>query len=144
LDKPTAKYGNASTVRVDTSPAVYHILLRFDLSAIGSSTVTSAKLRLYTVDPSVIGGDFYRAVAGAWSESTVNWNNAPAIDGAVAPVSVGSVASGAWIEVEIQSLIVPGAETISLRATTPSTNAASYSSTEGTAGFEPQLVVTVQ
>jgi hypothetical protein len=92
------------------------------------------------VDSSSNGGDFARTVGTSWGENSVTWNNAPAIDGAAAPVSKGSVTAGTTTEVDLTSLVSGGV--LSLRVTSPSSNGADYSSKEG--ATPPQLVLTLQ
>jgi len=140
-DSPTGIFGSATTLQVDNSP-VKDILLKFSVSGVGARNVLSAKLRVYCLDAAPAGGDFHRVADTTWSEASVNWNNAPPADAAVV-ASLGSVSSGAWYEVDVTSLIT-GDGTVSLRMTSPSSNGADYSSKEGTAGFAPQLVVSVQ
>ena len=136
---PATSFGNAGSLQVDNSP-VKHILLKFDLSSLGGQTIVGARLRLNVVDSSSSGGSFHRAAGNLWSEATVTWNNAPATDGSVAPVVVGSVSAGTTIEVDVTSLL--SGNVLSLRVTSPSSNGADYSSKEGAA--PPQLAVTVQ
>ena len=139
--RPTTNFGSATTLQVDNSP-VKHFLLKFSVAGIGTRTVASAKLRLYSVDSSSSGGTFYRVSDTSWGETTVNWNNAPAA--ASSPVaSLGSVATNSWYEVNMASLVT-GDGTYSLKATSASTNGADYASKEGAASFRPQLVVTLQ
>jgi hypothetical protein len=141
LGLPTTSYGTTAKLEVDNSP-VKHILLKFTVAGVGAGTVTSAKLHLYAVDPSSVGGQFYRVSSSSWSEQTVTWATAPAAD--PAPVaSLGAVSAGAWYEVDLTS-IVTGDGTVSLRVTSTSTNGADYASKEGAPGLTPSLVVTVQ
>jgi parallel beta-helix repeat protein len=137
-DTPTATAGSATTIQTDNSP-VKHILMKFTVSGVNGRPVTSAKLRLYCVDPSDKGGDFHRVADSSWSEGTLNWNNAPAADTATL-ASLGAVNTGLWYEVDLSSLIT-GDGTYSLRVTSISTNGADYSSKEG--ANPPQLVLTV-
>jgi parallel beta-helix repeat protein len=137
-DLPTSTAGGATSIQVDNSP-VKHILIRFSVSGVGGRPVTSAKLRLYCVDPSDRGGDFHRVADSSWSEQTVNWNTAPSFDAATL-ASLGAVSTGAWYEVDLSSLIT-GDGTYSLRVTSPSSNGADYSSKEG--ANPPQLVLTL-
>ena len=101
----------------------------------------SARLRLFVLDPSGSGGGFRRLADTTWSEGAVTWNNAPAADVTVL-ASLGAVQAGAWYEVNVTALVT-GDGVVSLRVTSGSSNGAAYSSTEGAAGFAPQLVVTV-
>lgn len=134
---PDENTGTATTLQVDNSP-VKDILLRFDLSGV-SGTITSARLRLNVLDSSSVGGVF-RRTSPSWSESTVTWNNAPAADTTVGPVSLGTVSAGTTVEVDVTSLI--SGTSLSLRASSTSSNGADYSSKEG--AVAPQLVLTVQ
>ena len=139
-DKPTRNFGTATAIKVDNSPMM-DFLLKFSVSGVGARQVTSVKLRLYAVNPSGVGGQFHRVTDTTWSERTVTWNNAPPADSTVL-ATLGAVASGNWYEVDVTPLVTTDG-TVSLRAASPSTNGADYSSKEGTAGFAPQLVVTV-
>lgn len=137
---PNSNYGAAATLQLDSGPDRAS-LLKFALTGIGGWTVTDAKLRLRNVNSSVIGGNFYRATSDAWSEGLVTWNNAPAAD-PVLLASLGKVTSGNWYEVPVTAAVA-GDGTVSFRVSTTSTDGADYVSTEGTAGFAPELVVTI-
>ena len=138
--EPNTNFGGATSLQVDNSP-VEHILMKFQVSGVGSRTVESAKLRLFCTDGSSVGGQFRRVASNSWSEGTVTWNNAPAADtGTVA--TLGKVSTGVWYEVDLASLVT-GDGAWSLRVTSTTTNGADYTSEEGSAGFRPQLVVTV-
>jgi hypothetical protein len=138
--RPTTNFGSATTIQVDNSP-VKHFLMKFTVSGIGSSKVTGAKIRLYNVDSSSAGGVFYRVLDHSWGESTVNWNNAPASSGSPL-ASLGTVTPNTWYEVNMASLVT-GDGTYSLRLISSSSDGADYTSKEGSAGFAPQLVVTM-
>ncbi len=132
-------YGSATTLQTDNSP-VKNILLKFNVSGLNGQTITSAKLRLYAVDPSDKGGDFYRVSDTTWQQGTVTWNNAPAAN-ATLLASLGSVSVNTWYEVDVTSLIT-GNGTYSLRVSSTSSNGADYSSKEG--ANPPQLVIQTQ
>lgn len=136
---PGSTFGTASTLEVDSSPEVKHFLLKFNISGISGKQVLSAKIRLFAVNGSDRGGDFYRTQNTSWSEATVTWNNAPGAD-ATRVASLGSVSAGNWYAVDVTSL-VSGDGVLSLRVISPSTttNGADYSSKEGTQ--RPVLVV---
>jgi hypothetical protein len=140
-DQPTQNLGLSTVLSTDGSP-IKNLLMRFDVSGVGSGTVASAKLRLFNVDSSSIGGTFYRVQDNSWSEQTVTWNTAPVAD--TTPIaSLGAVTANTWYEVDLTSLVT-GDGTYSLRVTSTSTNGADYTSKEGAAGSRPQLVITVQ
>jgi len=115
--------------------------MKFTVSGIGAGKVNSAKLRLYNVDKSNKGGDFYRVADSKWTEGSVTWSNAPAPD-ATALASLGAVSVNTWYEVDVTSLIT-GDGSYSLRVKSTSSDGADYSSKEA-ASNKPQLVVTVQ
>ena len=135
----TTNYGAQPSFGVDGSP-VKHVLLRFDVTGLGGRPVLSAKLRLYCVDPSSVGGEFHRVADTSWNESTVTWNTAPAADPGVLG-TLGSVQVGNWYELDVTPAVT-GEGLVSLEAVSSSTNGADYSSREGQAGFAPQLVIT--
>jgi glucose/arabinose dehydrogenase/chitodextrinase len=137
---PTKNYGLATSMQVDGSP-VKDLLLKFSVSGVGTGGVASAKLRLYCTDGSDRGGDFHRLAnpAASWSQATINWNNAPTADPAIA-AALGRVLAGTWYELDITPLVA-GDGPVSVRVTSPSTNGADFSTKEN-ANFAPQLVVT--
>ena len=136
---PTTNSGSATTLQVDNSP-IKHFLIKFNVSGLNGQQVTSAKLRLYNVDPSGKGGDFYTVSDNSWQEETVTWNSAPvALTNLLG--SIGSVSTGNWYEVDLTSLI-SGDGIYSLRISSTSSDGADYSSKEG--ANPPQLIVTIQ
>jgi PKD repeat protein len=139
-DMPTSNFGNSSAVDVDASP-VKHALFKFAVSGIAGRSIVSAKLRLFCSNDSSVGGNLHRVPTTTWSEASVNWNTAPAHDPAII-ASVGRVAVGNWYEVDLSSAIA-GDGVYSFKATSTSSNGAAYTSSEGTAGFRPELRVTV-
>jgi hypothetical protein len=138
VDTPSTVYGASTQFVTDNSP-VRHLFAKFSVSGVGTKRVVAAKLRLYCVNPSPSGGDFH-ASDPVWSESTLTWNLQPAIDSTIVS-SLGAVASGRWYETDVTPL-VKGDGTVSIAATSTSSDGAYYSSKEGTAGFAPQLVLT--
>jgi PKD repeat protein len=138
---PTTNYGTLTTIRLrqGTSPTdvFYHSYLTFRVSGL-TGPVTGAKLRLLVTDDSPDGGQVYVADPG-WDESTLTWNNAPAL--AEPPIaSIGTTpAIGSWAEVSLGSLIT-GDGTYGIGLASSSSNSAIYSSREGTS--PPELVIT--
>lgn len=141
VKSPSSNYGSAPSLEVDNSP-VKDVLLRFTVTGVGQGTVTSAKLRLYCLDPSTSGGTFRRVDDHTWSEDTVTWDSAPAAD-PVPVASLGGVSAGSWYEVDLTSLIT-GDGTFDLRISSDSSNGADYASKEGLGGSPPTLVVAYQ
>lgn len=135
---PDANLGAASTLEVDNSP-VKHFLMKFNVSGVGSKTVTNATLRLYCVNSSPMGGEFRSVSSSSWTEGSVTWNNAPSFGSAAA--TLGSVSSGNWYSVNVTSL-VDGDGTVSIGVASTNSDGADYTSAEGSGGFAPQLIVT--
>jgi hypothetical protein len=135
---PGSNFGTTPTVQVDGSP-IKHMLLRFDVSGIGTSQIAAARIRLYAVDPSILGGDAFLAAGTAWAETDVNWNNAPAM---LPPRldSLGEVAAGSWYTLDVTPAIA-GDGTYTFRVSSASANGADYASREGTSGFTPTLEI---
>jgi len=137
-DNPTAHPGTKVSFSVDNSP-IKHGLLKFTVSGVGSGTIQSVTLRLFCLDASDKGGDFYWVPENSWQENTVNWNSEPAADPTLR-ASLGAVSANNWYEVDLSSLVT-GDGTYSIRIASTSSNGADYSTKEGAAGFAPQLVV---
>lgn len=135
---PNRNYGSAPTLQTDNSP-IKHFLLKFNVTGTNGQKVINAKLRLYNVNASKRGGDFYRVSDNSWQEETVIWNNAPTADTALL-ASLGTVSANTWYEVDLTSLIT-GDGTYSLRISSSSSNGADYSSKEG--ANSPQVVITL-
>jgi len=122
---------------VDNSPIV-RSYLRFDIQGL-SGAVTNATLRIYANSSSSAGYSVYSVPDTTWGETTINYNNAPAL-GSVAG-SMGAFTSNAWTTVDITSLVT-GNGTISLALTGISDTAISLVSREGGVNA-PQLVITL-
>lgn len=133
---PTVNFGTTTIVKVDGTP-VEESLIKFVVSGIGAAQVVDAKLRLYNTNQSVFGGSFYK-VGNSWDEATVNWNNAPT--GTTLLSSLSNVLYGVWYQVDLTSLIT-GDGTYSIRMKSSNSDAAYYSSKEGSK--KPELVITI-
>jgi hypothetical protein len=139
-NSPDLNFGFASKLQVDNAP-YYNFLIKFDVAGINNRPVLSAKLRLYNVNESDLGGDFYYVADNAWAESSVTWNTAP-VAGSNLLASLGPVTKDTWYEIDLTSLInTDGIYTF--RVSTASNDGADYASKEGEAGLAPQLIVSV-
>ena len=138
-DTPSAVHGTETQVIADNSP-VKHMFVRFSVSGTSGRPVQSAKLRLYCVDPSAMGGEFHGS-STTWSQSTLTWNLQPTIN---APVlgTLGAVATNTWYEVDVTPLVT-GDGAVSVAGISTSTDGAHFSSKEGSATLMPQLLVTL-
>ena len=137
---PTNNYGTAPNLEVDGS-SPKDILLRFDISGVGATPIGNVTLRLYNIDNSPVGGQFFAMTDTNWSESTVTWNTAPPADGALL-ASLGGVSRDTWYEVDVTGLVV-GDGPVSLRINSTHSNGADYSSKENSNGNAPELIVTL-
>jgi acid phosphatase type 7 len=137
-DKPSKVFGTSSRIVSDNSP-IKNLFVKFSVTGVGTRQVLSAKLRLYCVNSSPKGGDF-RGSDTNWTESGLTFNFRPAINSTIVS-SLGSVSSGKWYETDVTPLVQADG-TVSIAATSTSSDGAYYSSREGTAGLAPQLVVT--
>ena len=134
---PSSTTGTDVALRVRAQAGgSYHSYLRFDLTGL-STPVASAKLRLYCTDGSDVGGRAF-STSGGWSETGITWSNKPAATGAQL-ASLGTVASNAWVELDVSSAVTAGS-VVNLLLTSTSSNSAYFSSREGS--NPPQLIVT--
>jgi PKD repeat protein len=136
---PNSNYGTATTFRVKfTETEIHYSYVKFVVAA-GSSPVIGGTMRLFVTDGSPDGGTVY-LVSNSWNESTITWNNAPAITGSPLGQLVNVVA-GTFVEIDLSSVITaPGTYTFAL--TSASSNSSYYMSKEG--GTPPQLDVSYQ
>ena len=137
-DAPDTNYGSATTLETDNSP-VKNFLIKFTVSGINGRAVAGAKLRLYNVNASNLGGDVYGATGTTWSEKTVTWNTAPAATGSPL-AALGAVTTNSWYELDLSSLIA-GDGVYTLRISSTSGDGAAYTSREG--NNTPQLVISI-
>ena len=136
---PTTNFGAALTLNVDASP-VQQSYLKFALTGLAGTTVTSAKLRLYVVNGSVSGGSVSTVSSTGWQEGALTYDNRPAVDGAVLS-TLAAVNVGQWYELDVTGAVSADG-TLSFGLTTTSTDGAHYASREE--GKNPaRLVVAV-
>ncbi|MEM3699768.1 MAG: DNRLRE domain-containing protein [Candidatus Bathyarchaeia archaeon] len=89
---PNDNHGTDTSLRVKSNSRTRRSYLKFDLSSIpNGKSVISVKLYLYCTyadaNPSV---EIYVHETGdGWTESTITWNNAPAVGASITSVSVG-------------------------------------------------------
>lgn len=140
-DSKNKNFGSATALLVDASPEA-RTYFKFNVSGVGSKTIVSARLRLFAVDPSAEGGRLHRVTSTSWSETGIKWTNQPAYVSAIVG-SIGPVASGAWYEIDVKSVIA-GDGTYSFALESSSTDGADYVSREGAVANRPQLVIVIQ
>ncbi len=89
--KPSNNFGTSLALREDTSPDM-RSYLTFDVQGL-SASVTSATLSLYANSGSSAGYEVHAVADSTWAENTINYSNAPPVDGTAAAAS-GSVCGG--------------------------------------------------
>src|SRR6266508_3359093 len=132
---PTSNYGSLTTLRADGSPDV-HSYLRFSVQGL-TGTVTRATLRVFANSASSLGCDANSVSNNTWTESTINYNNAPPIGSVLG--SSGQFGAGVWINIDVTPYIT-GNGTYNLGLSTLSSTAISFASRESGANA-PQLVI---
>lgn len=132
---PDKNYGTFPQMRVDASPVVKSYL-RFNVSGL-SGTVTKAVLRLYANSRLSVGYNVYSVDNNAWSESTLNFSNAPSMGAQLG--SAGAITAGTWTSVDVTQY-VKGSGTFSFGLRNPDSTALSLASREST--NKPQLIIT--
>jgi hypothetical protein len=134
-DSPSTNYGAVTTLRADASPIV-RSYLRFNVQGL-SGTVTRVTLRVFTNSASSTGYEVRGVTDTSWGEPTINYSNAPAVNGATG--ASGSFGNGVWTTVDMTPLIT-GNGTFSIALTTTNNTAFSLASRESGANA-PQLIV---
>lgn len=127
-------YGTATSMLVDNNPTT-ESYIRFNVSGL-DGLVESATLRIFVEDTSSTGFDVHSVTNNSWGETTITYNNAPAI-GSVLDSS-GSTSANAWVDVDVTSYIT-GDGLVSFGVTTSSNQAIDFSSREGSNA--PELVI---
>jgi hypothetical protein len=129
-------YGTLPSLDVDARP-VKISYLRFDVSGL-SGTVVSARLQLQCSNKSPFGGAIYAISNNSWQETTVTYNNRPAIDGS-ALHALGTVSVGDIVELDVTAAI-SGNGTYNFAMNSNNKNGADYYSREGST--PPILIIT--
>jgi hypothetical protein len=122
-------------LRADNSPIV-RSYLRFSVQGV-SGSVTRATLRVFANSASSVGAGANSLSNNTWSESTINYNNAPPLGSVIG--STGPFSAGVWINLDVTAYIT-GNGTYNLGLTTPGNTAISFASRHAGASA-PQLIV---
>lgn len=130
---PNSNYGSQTSLRLDADP-VRRAYLRFNLRGVGSPT--SALLKVYAESASSVGIAAYAVADSGWNESSINYNNAPAVGALLG--RTGAFPAGTWVSIDVSGA-VSGDGFVSFALTTGSTTAIRVTSREGT--NQPQLLV---
>ena len=132
---PTTNFGALTVLRADASPDM-RSYLRFNVQGL-TGTVSRATLRIYANSASSAGISIWRVSDNTWTESTVNYNNAPALGSVIG--SPRPVSAGTWIGIDVTAYIT-GNGAYNLALTTPGSTAISFASRQAGANA-PQLIV---
>lgn len=101
-----SNYGRDSQLLVDGNPVI-NALMKFDISCVDVELLTSAVLRVFSVDGSPSGGKFF-VISGKeysdWSEETVTWKSAPSGD-SIFLSELDRVVNNTWYDIDITSAI---------------------------------------
>jgi hypothetical protein len=129
-------FGASTQFRVDGSPIV-RTYIRFNVQGV-SGTITRVTLRVYANSSSSSGYTVYTVSNNTWTESTINYNNAPPVGNSVSSSGGFTNPVPVWTTVNITSAVT-GNGTINLALGTSSSTAISLASRES--GNSPQLIV---
>jgi len=106
----TKNYGDDGELRVrQSSSSKVYSFLKFNINGL-SGAVSSAVLRVTVLDGSDSGGEVYsvsnnyKGTTTPWTESGLNWNNAPLISGVFLDAT-GAVAVGQTVEFDVTAAI---------------------------------------
>ena len=135
---PGTNYGKSTVLRVDNSPTT-RSYLRFNVSGLGSQTVTRARLVIHANSSSSQGLAVKTVSNTTWVETTIKYNNAPAMGNTLS--SVTSVTGGTWIELDVTNLVVMD-KIYSFGIITPGSTSINLSSRE-TGVKSPYLIITL-
>jgi chitodextrinase len=136
---PTYTYGTATVLRADSSPDL-HSYLRFDVSGLAGTPITSAWLQVYAASSTSVGVSLHAVADNSWDEYNTNYDNAPPL-GAILAAS-GPFSTGEWISLDITGYVT-GEGTFSFGLDTTSTTSISFPSRESGANAA-QLIVNFQ
>lgn len=101
---PKTNHGDAATLNLKS--AIETSYIRFDLTAVPAgytgASVAKATLKLY-VNSVTTGGSFnVDLVSGTWSETTIDYNNEPALGTTIASsVPLTMASEGTYVEIDI-------------------------------------------
>jgi hypothetical protein len=110
--------------------------LRFDLTGY---SVKSAQLKLYVTSTSSVGFKVNQVADNSWGETTITYNNQPAIGSLIN--SSGAYTSGSWVTIDIPLSALSGGK-VSFGLTTTSKSQLPLASKESKTTM-PQLILTL-
>ncbi|KAL3792432.1 hypothetical protein HJC23_001550 [Cyclotella cryptica] len=111
---PDQNFGAAPSMLVSSAfskSGQHESVLKFDTSSVDASVcsdgIVDAKLTIFSLTSSAQGGTFVTTPNMSWTESEVNWNNAPNSNGIVLS-SLGQVQAKTYYDIDLSSALVLG------------------------------------
>ena len=137
---PTTNYGDHAALRIRGSGSSKEIISYLKFYVNTEDTITSAKLKLRAEDKAIENCTVYAVNDVSWEESTLSWNNKPAVG--LSLDSVTSVSIGAWTELDVISHINSnGAFSLALKTTIDAAGRDWYSNDTTS---KPELILTTE
>lgn len=130
--------GKQTLLKADTTP-VTNSYLRFSLSALSGSRVTSAVLKVYTTS-ALSAGFSVRTTSGGWTETGIVFANAPGYSSS--GVNSPATSANSYVSVDVTSLVTTTSGDVNLTLVGRSSTNLSMNSREG--ANKPQLIVTTE
>jgi parallel beta-helix repeat protein len=132
-DSVNSNYGTTTDLRTDNSPEV-NSYLRFDVTNFPSN-VSKVTLRVFATSNSTMGYTLH-STDGSWSESTINFANAPVYSNIL--TGVATTTANTWTEVDLTDLVTAAGQ-YNFVMKSPSSTATSFRSRESS--NPPQLII---
>lgn len=136
-DVPNSNFGTDTTTIVDGSPR-RNVFLKFNVSGIGTASVTKSVLRLKAENATVFGGSFQRVADTSWTQGSLTWNNQPSADATVLG-TLGATAYNGTYDVDVTGLVTKDG-LVTVRISSTNGDGGGYWSIEG--GTPAKLIVT--
>lgn len=141
ISNPTKNYGQLDHIRLKTGTDAYQSYLKFNVDDL-EGEVHKATLRLWSYDGTPSNTSIYLVsnnlnTGGAWTESNINWNNAPAIAGTPL-ASLPGVGTNVFVDFDVTTAI-SGEGLYSFGLLNASDNSVYFTSSEGLT--PPQLII---
>jgi hypothetical protein len=136
----TRNFGTVTTMNVDSSP-VNIGYLRFDLASLAGRTITGATLRVRTGTDTSNNSQSVKPVSSTtWGETTITYNNRPAVTNTVLGTINSQNQANAWQQVNLTSTVASNVgQAFSLAIDSTGSNNIWFWSRESTS--RPELVI---
>ncbi|NNF56077.1 MAG: DNRLRE domain-containing protein, partial [Acidimicrobiales bacterium] len=135
---PTTNNGSSIEVEVDGGSSSTEGMVQFNVTGV-TGPISSATLRFFATNGTGNGPRILPSATN-WDESTVNWNNRPAITGGVI-TDTGPLTSDTWHEIDVTSAIA-GDGPVSFTFAPDSSDGLDFASSESS--DPPELVITFE